>query len=74
MNESTTETADRKRRRPALVFRVPLEGPAVAVLEADSYEDELRLRSWLRRARSSMLTREGLDKFLDELDTRERAA
>lgn len=37
-------------RPPELVLRLGYEGLPCLYLQADSYEDELRLRSWLRRS------------------------
>jgi hypothetical protein len=47
-------------RPPALVVRLELEQPAKVVIDADSFEDEQRLRFWLRRNRTAR-------RLLDEL-------
>jgi hypothetical protein len=46
----------------------PLEGHGRIWLQADSHKDELRLRTWLRRARSFELLPEILGRLLDDLD------
>lgn len=58
---------------PALIVRLPLEQPGQILLDAASYEDELRLRAWLRRS-SAMRALPGiLGRLLDDLDAREGA-
>jgi hypothetical protein len=62
------------RRRPRLVITVPLEGPAQILLDADTLEDETRLRVWLRRS-SALATLPGvLHRLLDDLDDDRLAA
>jgi hypothetical protein len=61
-------------RPPALVIELPLEGFARIYLHANSREDEMRLRRWLRVAikrRQSLSA--ALDQYLDHLDEREAA-
>jgi hypothetical protein len=61
-------------RRPALVIRLPLESDrAVLAVDAATFEDELRLRHWLRHTRSFRALRLSLTGFLDELDREEAA-
>ncbi len=58
---------------PVLVVAIPLEdAPRVAIVAA-SYEDELRLRTWLRRARVVERAEIALGALLDELEDREAA-
>ncbi len=59
---------------PALVIRMELEEFPVILVQADSFEDELRLRRWLRRARAFDSLREQLEDVLDRLDGLEEAA
>jgi hypothetical protein len=78
------DKADEERcRRPAAVAAPPslqleirLEGVPVLWLAADSPENELRLRSWLRRSDALANARMALAVLLDELDRidAERAA
>jgi hypothetical protein len=67
-------SSDTQRRRPRLVIVVPLEGIANVRFDADSHDDELRLRSWLRAAlgRREPFNR-GLERLLDALDEGEAA-
>ena len=62
------------RREPRLVIVTPLEGHGRIVLDCDTYEDELRLRAWLRRSRSFELLPEILVRLLDDLDRIDAAA
>lgn len=64
----------RPRRPPELVVRVPLEGAGRIVIAADTFEDELRLRAWLRRSRALDDLAVVLVRLLDELDERDRSA
>jgi len=59
------------KRPPALVLRLEFEGGPSVVLEAASYEDELRLRAWLRRA---MAVRALVAVVEDALDALEQTA
>jgi hypothetical protein len=53
-------------RPPRLVLELPIEGKARLRINADSYEDEIRFRVWLRRA---LIRRESLSESLrDWLD------
>jgi hypothetical protein len=61
-----------KGRRPALVIRVPLEGEAEIRLDARTREDELRLRSWLRKTRRLEHLQHALAVLVDELDDYDR--
>jgi hypothetical protein len=59
---------------PRVVVEIPLESRAEPRIVADSHEDELRLRGWLRQAlkrRESLST--ALEKWLDCLDERDAA-
>lgn len=55
--------------RPTLRIEIPLEGNGDVYLDADTYEDELRLRSWLRRSRLLDDLAVILVRLLDDLDT-----
>jgi hypothetical protein len=61
------------RRRPELIVRLPLEGKGLVFLAADSLEDELRLRSWLRRCGRLDELAAFLERLLDELDDYDRS-
>jgi hypothetical protein len=51
MEKRTTDLPQRPSRRPpALVIRLAIEQPAQVMIEADSFEDEQRLRLWLERS------------------------
>jgi hypothetical protein len=58
-----SETAGRRRPEctPRLIVEIPIEGKARLRIEADSYEDEVRFRLWLRRA---LARRESLSESL----------
>jgi len=62
----------RARPRPALAIRIPYEGVVQITLEADSHEDELRLRRWLRRSRSLAALPQVLERLLADLDEFDR--
>lgn len=66
------------KRRPALVIRVPLEENVGALyIDAESFDDEIRLRTWLRRTSAFSAIRRQIDHLLDgldELDEERRAA
>ena len=62
------------RPRPRLVIIVPLEEKGRIVLEAGTYEDELRLRTWLRRSRAFAVLPEALARILDDLDNADQEA
>jgi hypothetical protein len=64
------------RQAPALHVWLELEQPGQLILAADTYEDELRLRSWLRRSRALEALPEILARLLGDLDAfdAERAA
>lgn len=57
-----------RRRRPRLVIVIPLESRGAIRLHADTYEDELRLRMWLRRSNVLAQLPAVLARLLDELD------
>lgn len=59
---------------PALVIEIPFESRARLPIRADTHEDEVRLREWLRFAlrRRESLT-QALSRYLDQLDEREAA-
>jgi hypothetical protein len=59
-------------RIPQLVVFLRLEEPGVIVLDAASYEDEIRLRTWLRRSRQLETLPDMLGRLLDDLDERDR--
>jgi hypothetical protein len=56
------------KRVPLLSVVVPLEERAQLVLFAESHEDELRLRAWLRRTPGLERLQQALVDLLDELD------
>jgi hypothetical protein len=57
------------RRPPTLLIRYELERDrALIVLLADTHEDELRLRLWLRSSTALRLLPRLLARLLDELD------
>jgi hypothetical protein len=60
------------RRVPVLVIHVPLEGEAEIRLDARTREDELRLRTFLRRTRRIEHLQHALAVLLDELDDFDR--
>jgi hypothetical protein len=61
------------KRRPALVIRVPLEENVGALyIDAESFDDEIRLRTWLRRTSAFSAIRRQIDSLLDELDEDDR--
>jgi hypothetical protein len=62
------------RQRPELIVRVPLEGEGRIILAADTLEDGLRLRSWLRRCGRLDDLAAVLIRLLDDLDEHEEAA
>jgi hypothetical protein len=51
-----------------------LEEPGRVILDADSYEDELRLRRWLRRSTAFRNLPALLERLLDDLDELDRMA
>jgi hypothetical protein len=59
------------RHRPELRVRIPLESYGQLVLDCDSYEDELRLRVWLRRSDALERLALVLARLLDDLDERD---
>lgn len=59
---------------PRLVFVLELEEPGRVILDADSYEDELRLRRWLRRSTAFRNLPALLERLLDDLDELDRMA
>lgn len=69
-------TTVRGRSEPRLVVEIPFEARGRVQIVADSFEDELRMRRWLRQAlgrRGSLTT--AIATWLDELDeTDQRAA
>jgi len=56
------------RRRPRLVVVLPLEEAGRIFLEAETLEDEVRLRVWLRRSTAFERLPEILQRLLDDLD------
>jgi hypothetical protein len=62
------------RPRPRLIIVVPLEETGRIVLDAGTYEDELRLRAWVRRSRVFALLPEVLARALENLDNDHREA
>jgi hypothetical protein len=57
------------RRPPRLVITLELECDRRGVwLDAETYEDELRLRSWLRRTAALATLSAFLEDVLDNLD------
>jgi hypothetical protein len=58
---------------PRLAIVIPLEGQGRIMLDADTFEDELRLRAWLRRSTVFEQLPAVLTQLLDDLD-REAAA
>lgn len=60
--------AHRERSRPELLIRLPLEGAGQIMFVADSSEDELRLRQWLRRSQTLATLAAILWRLLDDLD------
>lgn len=58
----------RGRRPPSLWILLPLEGGARIILDAETYEDELRLRQFLRRSRAMERLPEIIPRLLDDLD------
>jgi hypothetical protein len=50
------------------VIVIPLESRGAIRLHADTYEDELRLRMWLRRSNVLAQLPAVLARLLDELD------
>jgi len=61
-------------RHPRVIIVLELEQPGQIVLDADCYEDELRLRGWLRRARAFRQLPANLERLLDDLDAVDRRA
>jgi hypothetical protein len=61
------------RRPPELIIRLPLEGSASVIIAADSHEDELRLRGWLRRCGQLGELAALLPRLLDYLDDTDEA-
>jgi hypothetical protein len=60
--------------RPRLIIVIPLEEVGRIVLDAGSYEGELRLRMWLRRSRVFALLPDVFARILDDLDNVGREA
>ena len=56
------------------MFTLALEQPGRITLVAETYEDELRLRSWLRRSAAFRRLPALLDRLLDDLDDQDRIA
>ena len=55
-------------RAPVLVIELPLEGSPQLRIRAATFEDERRLRVWLRRARGARLFDEALRELLEVLE------
>ena len=69
-----SERSTGPRPAPRLVLEITYEGKGQPRIVADSHEDELRLREWLRKAlRRRESLSEALEAWLDELDQREAA-
>jgi hypothetical protein len=64
----------KSRRRPELLVVVPLEGVPSLFVYSETYEDEARLRIWLRVSRTPEVLAWIVLQLLDELDETERAA
>jgi hypothetical protein len=64
------------RRRPRLPVVIPLEEYGRILLDAETLEDELRLRAWLRRSAVFERLPQALARLLDDPERidRERAA
>jgi len=60
------------RAAPRLVFVLPLEQPGTVMLDAASFEDEQRLRCFLRRARAVVDLPFALEQLLNDLDEHDR--
>jgi hypothetical protein len=56
---------------PRLVVVIPLEEAGRIVLDCATYEDEVRLRSWLRRSAAFERLPAILERLLDDLDRRD---
>jgi hypothetical protein len=56
------------RAAPALLVHVALERRGVIRLHADSFEDEQRLRAWLRSSRAIWDLHTDLERLLDPLE------
>jgi hypothetical protein len=64
-----TQTKDHQPSRPpALLLHLVLEEPVRFRLEADTYEDEQRLRTWLRGCSALRTLGDDLARLLDDLD------
>jgi len=59
---------------PTLIIQIELEQPGRITLVADCLEDELRLRSWLRRSTAFRRLSVLLEQLLDDLDDGDRIA
>jgi hypothetical protein len=55
-------------RPPALLLHLELEQPVRYRLEAETYEDEQRLRTWLRGCGALRTLFDDLARLLDDLD------
>jgi hypothetical protein len=67
-NPISSHANDSGRNPPALHIVLRLEQPAELVLAAETLEDEVRLRSWLRRSRALQALPAAVERLLDELD------
>jgi hypothetical protein len=56
------------KRRPRLLVELQLENHGRIWLDAESYEDEVRLRRWLRASAAFERLVADLAKLLDDLD------
>lgn len=80
MIESTPHARRRQRpspacrRPPALHVVIPLEQPGKILFDAETFEDELRLRSWLRRSSAFEALPGILTRLLDDLDEHDTKA
>jgi hypothetical protein len=60
------------RRPPRLCIDLELEQPGIVALLAETYEDELRLRAWLRRSPQFRRLPELIERLLADLDDADR--
>jgi hypothetical protein len=54
--------------KPRLLITVPLEGHGTIVLLAETFEDEMRLRAWLRRSKAFAALPALVERLLKDLD------
>lgn len=71
MSDFTSPSRQRRpvwKRSPALRVVLELEQAGRIMFEADTHEDELRLRRWLRRSSAFEALPDILGRLLDDLD------